>query len=394
MTSLFRSFLRPIRNPGFLMLFLSIFFILTGMLSFFMRPGNLDGSDFLQASWYPGQELLKTGAVYAGYPYPLWTVVVTLPIAVWPQQTAILIMFFCNMLMLSASLTLFILTLDWELTPALLAMTVSLSGFFLPILSSLWLGQLTIFLLFILSLTIHFYLQQRWVWLGVVLGLSFIKPHVMILLAGILLLQAILQRRWRVVAGFALVIILFVIISLPFISNPAQIIGGGILSILEDYILFASTLWGVVMSLGLPWIIPFVISLIMLAWLGWIWLPFLRASDFSKNRMLYLFSACVMVNLIAIPYSLMHNLTLLLLPFGYCLSLILKMRSYSRIIWLILLFVIMHPLMVGLYLVLGIPQKTQAYQIIPALILLPLMAFLEYNTSNKENLNVQPSLSR
>lgn len=381
MTILLQSFLKPMRNPGFLKLFLAILLLLTGMLSIFMRPGNLDGSDLVQAAWDPGQELLKTGAVYDGYPYPLWTVVVMLPIAVWPQQTAILIMFFCNMLMLSASLALFLSIFDWEITPALFALTVALSGFFLPILTSMWLGQLTIFLLFILALTIHFYLHQKWTWLGIILGLSFIKPHVMILLVGILLLHAILRRRWQVVAGFTTVIILFVIISLPFISNPTQIIGGGILSVLESYILFSSTLWGVTMSLGFSWVVPFVISLGLLAWLGWIWLPLLRGNDLPKNRMLYLFSASIMINLIVLPYSLLHNLTLLLLPFGYCLALVLKMKSHSRIVWLALFFVVMHPLMFGLFVMLGIPLHTMAYQIIPALILFPVMVYLEYASS-------------
>lgn len=365
-----------------------------GMLSIFIHPGNLDASDLLLIAWNPGQELLKTGTVYAEYPYPMWTVVVTLPLAMLTQQTAMLVMYFCNMLMLAASLAFFLSIFDWVLTPILFACFTSLCGFFLPVLTSLWLGQLTIFSLFILALTTYSYLNQRWTWLGIALGLSFIKPQIMILLVGLLLLQTIWQRRWKVLLGFAIIVILLVLISLPFVSNPAQILGGGIKSHLRDYILFTSTIWGVTMSMGLHWIVPLVISLGLTTWLAWIWLPILLGRETSNNRILYLFSAVVMVNLIVIPYSWMHNLALLFLPIGYSLSLMVKMNGMPRIAWLLLLFIVTHPLMVILFLVMNSTGRTQAYQIIPALILLLMMIYLEYKTKSLETLHVKQPVSR
>lgn len=393
MNRFFHVLFQPIQTPGFLKLFLFILIVLTGIISIFIRPGNLDTSDFMLIAWEPGQELLKTGSVYPNYPYPLWTVVVMLPLVIWTPKTAMLLIFICNMLMLAASLTLFIMIFDWMLTPALLALTVSLSSFFLPVLSSLWLGQLTIFSLFILALTLYFFLQERWGWLGVVIGLSFIKPQIMLLLAGLLLLWALLQKRWRVLFGFGAVILVFVLISIPFISSPAQLIGGGIGSHLSDYILRTSTLWGLTLTLGSSWFVPLIISFALLIWLGRIWLPFFHRQSPSKNRVIFLFSAATLVNLITVPYSWMHNLALLLLPAGYGLSLILKKVAPARVIWLTLLFVIIHPLMAGLYLALGIPQDTQAYQIIPALTLLPLVVFLE-NKIDTKDVYVRSAISR
>ena len=386
-----RNLFQPIRNPGFFKLFLVTIPLVAGILFPFMSPGKLDASDFMLIAWNPARELLTTGSIYANYPYPLWTVLVMLPFTIWPPQTAMILWFICNLLMLAASLALFISVFDWEISPVLLALVISLSTFFLPVMTSMWLGQLTIFSLFILSLTVHLFLHQRWTWLGIALGLSFIKPQIMILLAGLLLLWALWQRRWQVLWGFGAVILLLVLISLPFIASPGQIIGGGIGSHLMTYIQRTSTLWGLFLSLGISWIVPLVISLALMAWLGWIWLPLLRGAEMSSNQVLFLFSTATLVNLMIVPYSWMHNLALLLLPFGYSLALTLKIKGGARLVWLGLIFMIMHPLMLILFITLNGPDLTQAYQIIPALALLPTLYILDLQTTPQRNVT---SLSR
>lgn len=394
MKNYLRLFLQPIHTPGFLKLFLIILILLMGSLAIFIRPTNLDQSDFMLIAWEPGQQLLKTGSVDANYPYPLWTVVVMLPFVIWAPKTAMLLMFICNTMMLAASLALLILTLEWEITPALLALTVSLTSFFLPILSSLWLGQLTIFSLFILILTVYFYLHDQQSWLGIVLGLSFIKPQVMLLLAGLLLLQALLQKKWITLIYFALTIAVLILISLPFISTPTQIIGGGIGSHLDEYILWTSTIWGMTLSIGLPWYIPLAISLTLLLWCGCFWLPFLLGSPASPSHVIFLFSVAIMVNLIVIPYSWMHNLAMLLLPLSYGFALIMKMKKREQFVWLSFIFFIMYPLMFLLFIFIGMPHNTQAYQIIPGLILLPALVFLENKTRTAENIHAKVIVSR
>lgn len=378
---------QPIRTPSFLKLFLFILVLLVCIVFIFIRPDNLEQSDFMLIAWYPGQQLLHTGFVDANYPYPLWTVIVMLPLVVWAPKTAMMLMFVCNMLMLSASLTLFVLIFKWELSPVLLVLGVSLSVFFLPVLSSLWLGQLTIFSLLILALTLFFYFKEKWGLLGAVLGLSFIKPQVMLLLVGLLLLWAFLKKKWEVLVGFSIVVTILILISLPLVSTPMQLIGGGISSHLGSYILMTSTIWGATMSLGMSWLIPLLISITLLLWLGWIWLPFLVGNK-DRPHEFFLFSIAVIVNLVVIPYSWMHNLTLLLLPVGYSLLLISQKSNLVRVIGLILVFLVMYPLMYLLFILIGIPQVTQAYQIIPALFLLLGMMLLENKNIQTENFYV------
>lgn len=381
----FDDFPRTIQNMYFFKLVLFVAILLTVILFIFIDPRSLDASDFMLVAWNPGKSLLQTGSVYADYPYPLWTVVVMLPFTIWSPTVSMLLWFICNLFMLAASLVLLIRLFEWNMSPIFFVTIVLISGYFLPVLTSLWLGQLTIFSLLILLLTAYMFKAQRWGWLGIMLGLSFIKPQVMILVAGLLLLWALWQRRWKILLGFGAVIIFLTLISLPFITSPGQIIGGGISSHLATYIQKTSTLWGLFLNLGTSWLIPLMISLALMAWLGLIWLPFLRGKEMSSKRMLFLFSAATLVNLMAIPYSWMHNLTLLLLPLGYSLSLALKIKSSARFIWLTLLFVIMHPLMFGLFVAFSKFDHKQAYQIISALALLPIMIFLESQTTSERS---------
>lgn len=370
-------FFNLIPKPSLFKLFLMVLPI-TSILFIFINPNRLDASDFMLIAWNPGQELLTNGSIDSEYPYPLWTVIVLLPFVVWLPQTSMILWFICNLLMLAASLALFINMLDFKISPVWVGLVVSLSIFFLPILTSMWLGQLTFFSLLILALTAHYFLQKKWVELGVVLGLSFIKPQVMILLVGLILLWSLCQRRWNVLLGFGIVIFILVIISIPFISTLSQIIGGGISSHLSTYIQRTSTIWGLSESLGIPWVVPCIISLALLIWVGWAWLPALRGVELSQNRILFIFSIAMMANLIAVPYSWMHNLALLLLPCGYCLALIQKLERNISYFWGLMLFIIMYPLMFILFIVFTGPDLTQAYQIIPALTLLPVVIFLEF----------------
>lgn len=372
-----RNLFQPLRNPSFIKYFMVSIPLLAGFLLIFIDPGKLDASDFMLIAWNPAQELLRTGSIYANYPYPLWTVVVMLPFTLWPAKTAMVLWLICNLLMLAASLSLFISLIDREVSPVLFALAVFLSAYFLPVLTSFWIGQLTIFSLFILALTTYLYLHQRWTWLGIVLGLSFIKPQVMILLAGLLLLWALWHRRWQIWIGFSALILILVLISIPFMSSPGQIFGGGISDHLTTYVQKSSTIWGLFLSLGIPWFFPLLISFILSIWLVWIWLPVFRGKEISINQVFFLFSAAILINLIVIPYSWMHNLTLLLLPFGYSLHLALKVKHRVRFVWLTFLLVLMGPFTLGLFMAFDRTNNTQAYQIIPALILLPTMVYLE-----------------
>ncbi len=365
----------PLRNVGMSKFFMMTLPVFIGLVLLFVNPAKLDGGDFMAIAWNPGQELLAKGALDVAYPYPLWTVVVMIPFVIWPPQVGILLWFTCNLVMLAASLAILIPLFDWKVSPFTLFVIVALTLYFPPVLYGLWYGQLTIFALLMFALTVHFFLREQWTGLGIVLGLSFIKPHVMILLAGLLLLLSLWHRRWQTLFAFGAIILTLILISLPFISSPAQIVGGGISSHLSTYVKLSSTLWGLCLSLGVSWIVPLFIALGLTAWVGWLWFPFLRSGEIPERRVLFLFSAAVIINLIIIPYGWLYNLCLLLLPLGYSISLALKAKKRQQLIWLAALFMIMHPLMLFL---LVINQARHSYEIISVLALFVIMTVLEY----------------
>jgi len=391
----FRVFSRPLNIPFFLIIVLTFFLPL---LPYFQMSWERGSNDLMLIAWQPGRELLTTGVVNTDYPYPVWTVITMLPFAMMEQKTAMIVWLILNMFMVAASLALFIRIFDWEVTVGRFILLSFAFFTYFPMYLSLIIGQLSVFSLFVLSLATYLFLHKHWTWLGIALGFSFIKPQVMLLLTCFLLLWALMQRRRQVLFGFSGIMAALVLVSLPFISTPRQLIGGGISSHLEAYIEVTTTLWALIMSLGTSWHIPFLISVLLLLWVGWLWFPFLLGSDISDNRVRFLISVAVIVNLLVIPYSWIYNLALLLLPFGYSLSLVLRMTGWQKYVWLTALFIATHLLAMVIVVIskdeININQS-QGHHIIHALFLLAMMIYLEYRTNPTGTyLNVKPSLSR
>jgi hypothetical protein len=384
----FRVFSRPLNIPFFLIIVLTFFLPL---LPFFLWKWEMDAlglNDLILIAWEPGQELLTTGTLNEHYPYPMWTLVTMLPFAMMEQQIAMTAWLILSLLMLVASLTVFMKIFDWDITVGLFTLLAFSFLTYFPMFLSLVMGQLSAFSLLVLALATYFFLHKRWTWLGIALGLSFIKPQVMPLLTGLLLLWALIQRRWQVWIGFGGTMAALVLISQPFISSPSQLIGGGISSHLSAFIKLTTTIWALFMNWGTTWHIPFVISILLLAWVGWLWFPFLLGRDTSDNRVRFLISIAVIVNLLVIPYSWIYNLALLLLPFGYSLSLVLKMNGWQKYAWLAGLFTTMHLLAFMIVKIFKYDfqiDESQGHHIIHALVFLAMMTYLEYRTKPKQS---------
>lgn len=328
-------------------------------------------------AWQPGRQLLETGSIDPDYPYPAWTVVAMLPIIIWEPYTSMIIWYICNLIMMGVSIVVFIRLMGWEIPLYFYPIFVILIPFFLPVLSSFWLGQLTIFSLLMLVLAAYSLKNRHFSWLGLVLGLSFIKPQLAAPLAGFLLLWALIHRRWSTLIWFGVVIGALVIISIPAVESPMQIIGGGINSHLNTYIDEGSTLFALFAINKISLWIPTMISAVLAGWLFYIWIPALRNPEPAGNY-LYLFSATVMVNLIILPYSWLNNFALTIFPYGYGLMMAAKFNLRARAYSFLAFLAIMYPItMVMFQYFYFFGKKTQAYQIVPVLLMLPVLYFVE-----------------
>lgn len=215
------------------------------------------------------------------------------------------------------------------------------------------------------------------------LGFSLIKPQVTILVTGFVLLWALWVRRWQIIAGFVLIVALLTVISLPFIAAPRQLIGGGIGEHLSGYLAETSTLWALCLALGSSLLVPAVLSAALLGWIAWKWLPVLRSAQVS-DRFSYLIALTMIVNLVVVPYSWLHNLLLLLFPLAYGFARTWQLAPGRRLLWFLVLLGVMHPFFLLVYFGLSMPLDLQTYQVIPALALLPLLVLVQRQACRPE----------
>ena len=118
------------------------------------------GFDLMEIAWKPGRELMSTGSLDINYPYPIWTVIIMMPFALLPSDTASIIWLVLNLLFLSFSIAAFVAFFDLNKSPIITSIAISFSLFYIPVLHGLGLGQLTFFLLFILVLVFQFFLND------------------------------------------------------------------------------------------------------------------------------------------------------------------------------------------------------------------------------------------
>ncbi len=204
-----------------------------------------------------------------------------------------------------------------------------------PSIDSFWLGQPAVLIFLLLGLGWWaFGRQHEWV-AGICLGLLLIKPYVIAVPLGFLLLVALRRRRFRVILG-CLGTALFLLASsfsikpdwLPgFLSNTAEWV-----NTTEALSHDASVLQLFADLPGAPLSTPLLIGTIVLlsAWLLYLWVQALRRGGEAVERVLMIsliFQAAIL------PHQHIPNQMLLILP---CLYVLGKLREKSQHLLLVL----------------------------------------------------------
>jgi hypothetical protein len=189
---------------------------------------------------------------------------------------------------------------------------------------------------------------------------------------------AVWERRWKILLGWALIVGLFVAISIPFAASMRQIFGGGAAEHLKAYLARTSTLWG----LCLTWApdslwIPAMVSGLLAGWLSYLWFRVVRTRRWSEE-ILYLIAMTTLVTLLITPYSWFYNQVLLILPLVYAVDQLRHLRAPWRTMWLIAIIVVVYFLPTAVDVALTRIYDSEVYQIIPVIALFFVVALLQW----------------
>jgi hypothetical protein len=135
-----------------------------------------------------------------GFPYPAFTVLMFWPLAELPFTAVRILVLGLLSVVTVATVLLWLRALEWSVSPLWLVVTLLLTLCSYPVLEGLYAGQLGLVVGFLLSASILALQRGRWLFCGVLMGLTTIKPQVTLLVILYLLIWGSLD--WRARARF------------------------------------------------------------------------------------------------------------------------------------------------------------------------------------------------
>lgn len=246
------------------------------------------------------------------FAYPLHAIFVFLPLAYVSYDWAIASWMVIVQWAAIATLAVLLRYHRWLPSPPVLGGLVLATLFFYPVTRSIFLGQFTVHVVLALALTILALKQERdWI-AGIIFALTSIKPQMVLLVGGWLVLWAIREKRYRFLGGIAIGGSALLAASMALLPSwPIDFLGG-----LGQY----SDLAGgkepldVLLGLFLPGDTSWLKSLLLIAlgastiyviWKGW-------QRHLSFDVVLHL---AIIINLLAFFQTGTTNHVLLLVPF-------------------------------------------------------------------------------
>ncbi len=234
----------------------------------------------------------------------------------------------------------------WPLSPVGLLLLIAFVLTFYPALRGIFLGQFA--LLVFASLAFGLWLMMRGSdeWAGWVFAVSSVKPHIAILALAVILSWSLVQRRWRLIRGFAsgmALLVLFATLILP--SWPREFIGA--LGAYQGYIQIGPPIQ-VLSELLLPtaWagVVAITFSILLFGVLFYRWL---RAIDSDWIGFMPTLEFAMIVTTMVMLRTATTDQTMLLVPWIHWLS---RLARAGRRVWagLIGLIVVVVPWIVFL----------------------------------------------
>jgi hypothetical protein len=273
----------------------------------------------------------------AGNPFPLWTLLLVMPLSLLPLGWGAAVWLALSQLLLGLTVYFLLIELG-ERKPSVLEFGLIAIGVFAfrGTLVTLLNGQITIILMLALTLFLVFVKRDRPFWAGVALALILLKPNPFIIFAPLMALWLILHKKWRIIAGGATAVVVMFAVTwavLPGWLLDWQSVREKTGSSPRSFIM--PTLWGAGTELSVRWapLIGLLLVVGLTAVLGWY---LYTRKKLTEREVL---SLAIAGSLLATPYGWAYEHMLLLIPLILYFTR-LERRWLAWLMWLALAFVL------------------------------------------------------
>lgn len=248
-----------------------------------------------------------------GFNYPLHVIFFFWPLVYLPYPWTQAIWLVTLQWLAIGSVIALLARLNWKPKPLAVVLLILMTLSFYPLFRSIFVGQFTIWILFILVLTLLFLKKDRDFIAGVIFSAASIKPQMVIFIAPWLVLWALGRKRWRFLGGLLSGGFLFLIASwMLYPGWPAKFIED-----LQRYRRFAGGRNPIQLTLDYLWpeapafLLPvisgsLILTMLVCWWRNW------QTSD--ENRFLHTLNWTIMVELLVTFQTGTTNQVLLLIP--------------------------------------------------------------------------------
>jgi len=266
--------------------------------------------------------------------YPLWTLILFAPLSLLPFSFAVSFWMTASELALVVSIFLLLLAAECQRV-RWLSFSALVGGLvFRPFIVSLTSGQTTPFILLTVAGALALYARGQSFWCGFLLGLSIIKPHLLVLFLPAVGLLFLTRRDWRALGGVVASVLLLSGIS--WVVSPGWLFRWLRVSAKSNLTFSTPTLWGMAFDLMGPerWILVGTAAVVLVSG-GVLFMIVRRCEDW-----LFGMGLAMCGSLLVTLYLWNYDQLLLLVPALVAFCRFRGPRFLRILVWFLVLFVI------------------------------------------------------
>lgn len=317
------------------LIFISLLVFLN--LNFAADGGKYESSDFMTL-WLGGKALVHGADLYDPqaweaillniapgyhdnpiYIFPLPTAILFIPFSLLPVRLSGALWLLLNELLLVSFFAWVISQTEYKKNLSSVSLIALLVATYHPLIIIIHSGQYNLFMFFLIASSFLLIRKKTELVGGAIIALLILRPNPVIYFLPVMLIWAMVQKRWRILVGFGTFILL--LLSVSELIEPGWTIAWlkytiGDQGKLYTYGQISPTLWGMLVDFGASWdpllrnsVYSFVAILLCLAGIR---LTFLKAIPLDL-----LISILITISLCITPYAWNYDHILLLFPLAY-----------------------------------------------------------------------------